>query len=148
MGGSLFYRVEQPSAATPEAVYDALMDLDHWKDWTPIISAASWEQPGAPGTGEGGIRRVRLGALTVREQIVGGTRPHHQAYTMLTNSARLPTIDNYRAFISIDERPNGSLITWTGTYTSRIPGLGQPLQSVVRWVIARSAAGLARLAEG
>ena len=148
MVGSFSYRVEQSSAARPEAVYDALMDLDHWKDWTPIISAASWEQPGAPGTGEGGIRRVRLGALTVREQIVGGTRPHHQAYTMLTNNAGLPTIDNYRADVSIDERPNGSLITWKATYTSRIPGLGKPIQFVIRSVIARAAAGLARQAEG
>jgi hypothetical protein len=147
MSRTLSYRVKQPSNADPRAVYDALMDVERWPKFMPTVTAASWERPGAPDSGEGGIRRLRMGVLTVREEIVGGTQPHHQTYIMLSNSGpRL--IDEYQADISIDERPNGSLITWTATFTSRVPGLGKPLQSLIHLVIARSAAALARQAEG
>jgi hypothetical protein len=147
MARSCSYRVQQLSTAHPAAVYDALMDIEHWPNFMPTVSAAVWEQRGAPDTAEGGIRCVRMGVLTVREQIVGGTRPHHQTYKMLSSSG-IPAIQDYRADIRIDERTNGSLITWTGTFASRVPGLGKPLQLLIRALIARSAAALARQAEG
>lgn len=147
MARSCSYRVEQLSTAHPAAIYDALMDIERWPNFMPTVSAAVWEQRGAPDTAEGGIRCVRMGLLTVREQIVGGTQPHHQTYIMLSNSgARV--IGDYQADISIDERPNGSLITGTATFTSRVHGLGRPLQSLIHLVIGRSAAALARQAEG
>ena len=147
MAGSFSYRVEQPSNADPAVVYDVLMDVERWPDFMPTVSAAAWERCGAPDTGEGGIRRLRMGVLTVREQIIGGTRPHRQTYTMLSNSG-LPVIGDYTAEIYIDARPNGCLIAWTATFASRVPGLGKPLQFVLRAVVARSAAALARQAEG
>jgi hypothetical protein len=147
MARSCSYRVEQPSNADPTAVYEALMHVEGWPNFMPTVAAASCERPGAPDTGEGGIRRLRMGVLTVREQIVGGTQPHHQTYIMLSNSGPR-VIGDYQADISIDERPNGSLITWTATFTSRVHGLGKPLQSLIHLVIARSAAALARQAEG
>jgi len=109
MAGSFSYRVEQPSNADPAVVYDVLMDVERWPDFMPTVSAAAWERCGAPDTGEGGIRRLRMGVLTVREQIIGGTRPHRQTYTMLSNSG-LPVIGDYTAEIYIDARPNGCLI--------------------------------------
>jgi len=147
MAGSFSYRVEQPSNADPAVLYDVLMDVERWPGFMPTVSAAAWERRGSPDTGEGGIRRLRMGMLTVREQIIGGMRPHRQTYTMLSNSG-LPVIGDYQAEINIDPRPNGCLITWTATFASPVPGLGKPLQFVIRAVIARSAAALARQAEG
>jgi Polyketide cyclase / dehydrase and lipid transport len=149
MAGSLSCRVERPSSADPASVYDALMDVERWPDWMPNIVAASWERGGAPDTGEGGIRRTRMRtgvgrALNLREQIIGGTRPHHHAYRLLSE---VLGINDYNAEVLIEERPNGCLITWTATFASRIPGVGKIQQFAMRSVVTRVAAALAREAE-
>jgi hypothetical protein len=148
MKRSFSYRIEQPSTATPVAVYDTLIDVERWPDWVPFLVAASWERRGAPDTGEGGIRRTRsrmLGApLNLREEILGGTRPHHHSYNLLSNALG---INNYRAAVHIEERPDGCQITWTATFSSLIPGLGKPLQILTRSHIKRLAAALAREAQ-
>ena len=114
-------RVEQPSTATPASVYDVLMDLDRWSDFMPGVSAASWEVRGAPDTGVGGVRRMRLVLGVTRDHIVDGTRPHHHAY-----AATFPwyvPLKDYRGEIGIEDRPNGSVIVWTASCTPRIPAL-------------------------
>jgi ribosome-associated toxin RatA of RatAB toxin-antitoxin module len=35
MNGSLSCRVERPSKAKPEAIYDLLMDLERWPEFMP-----------------------------------------------------------------------------------------------------------------
>jgi Polyketide cyclase / dehydrase and lipid transport len=145
VAGSLSYQVEQLSSADPVVVYDVLMDVERWPDWMPTVSAASWERRGASETGEGGIRRVRMGGLIVREQIVSGARPHHQTYAALLPG--FSPIKDIRSDIRIDARPNGCLITWAATFAARIPGLGIPVRFGMRSLIARVAAALAREAE-
>jgi hypothetical protein len=81
--------------------------------------------------------------LTVREKIIAGTRPRHQAYTLLSG---VPVKD-YKAEIFIEGRSNGCIVTWTATFSSRIPALGKPLQLALRAGVWRAAAALAREAE-
>jgi hypothetical protein len=145
MPTSVSCRVEQPSTATPASVYDVLMDLDRWSDFMPGVSAASWEVRGAPDTGVGGIRRIRLVLGVTRDRIVDGTRPHHHAY-----AAALPwyvPLKDYRGDIRIEDRPNGSLIVWTASCTPRIPGLRRNLNQSLQKNYARLAAALAQEAE-
>lgn len=111
MKGPLSCRVEQLSSAEPGAIYDLLMDIEHWPDFLPTVSAASWERRGDPDTGRGGIRRIRIGLSVVRDTIVDGTRPCHHAYI-----ASLPWymgLSDYRGDIRIEDRPDGSRITWS-----------------------------------
>jgi hypothetical protein len=145
MSGSLSCRVERLSSAYPAVVYDVLMDVERWSDWMPTVSAASWERQGEPDSGRGGIRRVRTGISVTRDRVVGGMRPHHHAY-----AASLPRywpLKDYRGDVRIEDRPNGSLIIWTVTCESRIPGLGKSLQSRLCAVYTRLAAALAQEAE-
>jgi len=138
-------RVEHPSTATPASVYDVLMDLDRWSDFMPGVSAASWEVRGAPDTGVGGIRSMRLVLGVTRDRIVDGTRPHHHAY-----AAAFPwyvPFKDYRGDIRIEDRPNGSLIVWTASCTPRIPGLRHHLNQSLQRSYTRLAAALAREAE-
>lgn len=139
-------RVEQPSTATPASVYDVLMDLDRWSDFMPGVSAASWEVRGAPGTGIGGIRRMRLGLGVTRDRIVDGTRPHHHAYVATLPWYQQVLLKDYRGDIRIEDRPSGSLIVWTASCTPRIRGLRNLNQSLQR-SYARLAAALAQEAE-
>jgi Polyketide cyclase / dehydrase and lipid transport len=137
-------RVEQQSTATPASVYDVLMDLDRWSDFMPGVSEASWEVRGAPDTGVGGIRWMRLVLGVTRDHIIDGSRPHRHAY-----AAAFPwyvPLEDYRGEIGIDDRPNGCLIAWTVSCTPRIPGLRNLNRSLQR-SYARLAAALAQEAE-
>jgi hypothetical protein len=145
MPTSVSVRVEQPSTATPASVYDVLMDLDRWPQFMPGVSAASWEVQGAPDTGVGGIRRMRLVLGVTRDRIVDATRPHHQAYAA-TFPWYVPFKD-YRGDIRIEDRPNGSLIVWKASCTPRIPGLLRSLNQSLQKSYSQLAAALAREAE-
>jgi hypothetical protein len=147
MTGSLSCRVEQLSSAKPAEIYDLLMDVERWSDWMPTVSAASWERRGEPDTGRGGVRRMRIGLSVIRDRIVDGTRPHHQAY-----AASLPwymPLKDYRGDIRIEEGPNGCRIIWMVTCASRIPGLSKKsMKSRLEASYTRLAAALAHEAEG
>ena len=145
MSAPVCCRIEQLSRAKPASVYDVLMDFDRWSDWMPTVSAASWERQGAPDTGVGGIRRVRVGLSVTHDRIVEGTKPHHHAYAVT-----LPwytPLKNYRGDVRIDDRPSGCLIVWTATCASRIPGLERFIQSRLHATYTRIAAALAQEAE-
>jgi hypothetical protein len=137
--------VEQIAIAKPAVVYDVLMDVERWPEWMPTVSTASWERQGAPDTGEGGVRRVRAGLTWSRDSVIGGTRPHHHAYSAAL-SAFSPLRD-YLGDVRIEERPDGSVIIWTVTCTSRIPGLAKVIHKKLDSVYTRVAAALAQEAE-
>ena len=138
-------RAEQLSTAKPVAVYDVLMDVERWSDFLPPVSAASWERHGEPDTERGGIRWMRIGHSVVRDTIVDGTRPRHQAYV-----ASLPWymgLKDYRGDIRIEDDPNGCRIIWTVRCTPRVPGFGNFMQSRIGASYARLAEALAHEAE-
>lgn len=145
MATTLSFRVEQLSNAEPTALYDKFLEVESWPKWMPTVSTASWERQGAPVTNIGGIRRVRMNGSTVRDEITGGSRPNHHTY--LTSLPPVWPVKNYRGDIRIDERPNGSLITWTARFESPVPGLGRPLRLMLRNLITRLAAALAEESE-
>ena len=126
-------------------LYDTFLDVESWPRWMPTVSAACWERRGAPVTGIGGIRRIRMNGSTVRDEITGGSRPSHHAYT--TTLPGFWPVKDYRGDIRIDELPDGSRITWTATFASPVPGLGKPLRFTLRTLITRLAAALAKRAE-
>ncbi|OBK32349.1 hypothetical protein A5658_16730 [Mycobacterium sp. 1245111.1] len=136
-------RVEQSSAASAASVYDALMDLDRWPDFMPGISAASWEVRGAPDTGVGGVRKMRIGIGVTRDRIVDGTWPHHHAYVATFPWYQRVLLKDYHGDIRIDDRPEGSLIVWTASCTPRVPGI-RNLQQTLQRSYARLAAALAQ----
>lgn len=145
MSASVSCRVEQSSKAKPASVYDVLLDFESWSDWMPTVSAASWELRGAPDTGVGGIRRVRVGLSETHDRIVQGARPHHHAYEV-TLPWYVPLKD-YRGDVRIQDRPSGSLIVWTATCRSRIPGLHRLVRSNLHATYTRIVAALAEEAE-
>jgi hypothetical protein len=145
MAESVSCRAEQSSSANPAVVYGVLMDFARWSDWMPTVSAASSELRGAPDTGLGGIRRVRVGPTVTHDRIMEGTKPHHHAYAV-TLPWYVPLKD-YRGDVRIEDRPSGSLIVWTATCTPRIPGLRRLFQSNLQATYSRVAAALAREAE-
>jgi Polyketide cyclase / dehydrase and lipid transport len=148
MAKSCSFRVERPSGATPQAVYDTLVDVDHWTEWVPSLIEGSWERSGAPDSGVGGVRKTRsrlLGMMVeLREEILDGSRPHLHSYNVLSPPR---AFNDYKATVVIEPRPDGCVIVWSGTFTCLVSGLGRLLQAAIRWHIGRLAAALAQAAE-
>jgi len=80
-------QVMQWTKAEPEVVYDLLMDVERWSDWVPMVTTASWEQPGEPDTALRGVRRVRNGISVTLDKITGGRNriitPTHQRFRVV-----------------------------------------------------------------
>jgi hypothetical protein len=145
MGEPVSYRVEQRSTAAPATVYDVLMDFDRWSEWAPTVSAASWENRGASGSGAGGVRRVRVGLSVTRDRIVAAERPHHHAYEVAL--PWIAPVKDYAADVRIENQAAGSLIVWAVTCTPRIPGTHRLIEFGLRTTYTRVVKALAREAE-
>jgi len=117
---SASYEVTEHSAAPPEKVFDLLADGAGWSAWAgPMVIRSWWERQGEgdPG-GVGAIRRLGLGALSSREEIVEYDAPRRLAYVWLT---KFPVRD-YRADVRLEPEGSGTRIEWSGTFTPAFPG--------------------------
>jgi uncharacterized membrane protein len=137
------FRIEQRSAASPQQLYEVILDVERWPDWMGGVRRAKWEKQGAPGTGVGGVRRFGAPGLSIREEILAGEPPTHHSYTILSG---MP-VKNHRGDVRFDDRPGGSRIIWDVTFDSRIPLLGGILRRMLQSTITKGAAALAVEAE-
>ena len=126
------YHVDGYSEAPPEVVFDVLVDGPGWAGWAPGLKAASYECEGEPAPhGAGAIRRFGAGKGPVsREQVVAYDRPGYFSYVSL--SGPLPWHD-YRSEVRLTPGPAGvgTRIDWTGSFRSRMPGLGTFIHRMV-----------------
>jgi hypothetical protein len=138
------YVVEARSAAAPEVVFDVLADAPHWQEWAgPAVPRSSWEA-GAPAGGTGAVRRLGLGPLSSREEIVEHDRPHRLAYVLRSGEG----LHHYRAMVDLQAQPDGGThIVWSGTVETGVPGLAGPLIALFRRLVGGFATRLARQAE-
>jgi hypothetical protein len=140
----MLFRIEQTSAASPQQLYDVVLDVERWPDWMRGVRGARWEKHGAPGTGVGGVRRfVEAPGLSIREEILAGQPPGRHSYTILSG---MP-VKNHRGDVRFDHRPGGSQITWDVSFDSRIPLLGRILRRLMESTISKAASDLAVEAE-
>jgi uncharacterized protein YndB with AHSA1/START domain len=138
------FTVEAHSAATPEMVFDVLADGSRWQEWAgPAVPRSSWAD-GSPAGGLGSVRRLGLGLLSSREEIVEYDRPHRLAYVLRSGQA----LHHYRATVDLHEAPEGGTrIVWSGTVESPIPGATGALTAFFRTLVTGFASRLARRAE-
>ena len=138
------YSVLARSAAPPEAVFAVLADGARWSEWAgPLAPKSSWEREGAsePG-GVGAIRKLGSWPVFSREEIVAYDPPKHLAYTLLSG---MP-VNNYRADVELTPDGAGTVITWSGHFTAKIPGTGPLFAAFFRRVVGGFAKRLAATA--
>lgn len=127
---SASFVVRARSAAPPQAVFALLADAPAWQEWAgPFVPRARWE-PGTRG-GRGAVRRLGLGPLTVREQVVEHQPPTAFSYVLLT-AVRW---HGYRADVELSEDRGGTRILWTGRLSSPVPGLARALEPGFRLLV-------------
>jgi hypothetical protein len=136
------YAVDVSSSAPPEVVFAVLVDAPAWSTWVPLVSRSTYERQGDPAPhGVGAVRRLgaRLGPVS-REQVVAFEEPTRFAYEL--RSGPLP-LRGYRSEVRLRPEGQGTHISWSGSFTTRVPGLG----AVMRRLMARYAEALAAEAE-
>ena len=140
---SASFVVTARSAAPPEAVFALLADAPAWQEWAgPLVPQARWE-PGTRG-GRGAVRRLGLGPLAAREQVVEHRPPAAFSYVLLT-AVRW---HGYRADVELSQdESGGTRIRWTGRLSSPVPGLAAVLEPVFRLMVQDFARRLAAAAE-
>src|SRR3954447_5980112 len=76
------YHVVGHRTAAPDTVLAVLADGAGWSRWAgPIVVKSWWEREGTPAPGGvGAIRRLGLGKLSSREEIVEYDAPPHPAH--------------------------------------------------------------------
>src|SRR3954453_3497058 len=106
------YVVEAHSSASPEAVFAVLADAPTWQQWAgPAVPRSSWEA-GSPAGGIGAVRRLGLGPLSSREEIVEQDPPHRLAYVLRSAEG----LHHYRASVDLQSLPGGGThLVWSGT---------------------------------
>jgi uncharacterized protein YndB with AHSA1/START domain len=136
--------VESDSSAPPETVFAILADGSRWQDWAgPVVPRSSWASGSPPG-GVGAVRRLGLGPLSSREEIVEHDPPHRLAYALRSGEQ----LHHYRAAVDLHRQPGGGThIVWSGVVESTVPGLARALGPVLKKLVAGFARRLARYAE-
>ena len=136
--------VEHRSAADSAAVFAVLADGSRWQDWAgPAVPRSSWDAASPPG-GLGAVRRLGLGRLSSREEIVEFDPPHRLAYVLRSGEA----LHHYRASVDLRAQPGGGTqLVWSGSVETAVPGLAYVLSRLFRTLVAGFARRLARYAE-
>lgn len=142
--GAAGFVVRAHCAAAPERVFALLEDAPAWQVWAgPFVPRARWES-GTTGT-VGAVRRLGVGLLSAREQVVRHEPASAFSYALLT--AR--RWHGYRADIDLEPAAGGgTLLTWAGRLVSPVPGLAALLRPLFRLLVAGFARRLALAAEG
>ena len=140
---SASFVVRARSAAPPDTVFALLADAPSWQEWAgPFVPQARWEA-GTPG-GAGAVRRVGLGPLSVREQVVEHSPPQAFSYVLLT----AVWWHGYRADVRlVEDEHGGTRVEWAGRLSSPIPGLAGLLLPAFRHLVDGFAARLVTRAE-
>src|SRR4051795_7824705 len=123
MSDRLEFAVEARSLAAPEQVFAVLVDVPRWQEWAgPVVPRSSYEREGVPAPGGvGAIRRLGIGPLGSREEIVGYEPPKWLSYVLLDGQKR----HGYRADVDLELLDGGGTrICWSGSFRPPVPGSG------------------------
>lgn len=137
-------RSETTSGAPIEAVWHLLSTVETWPTWSLHRVARLEREGSATPNGLGAIRVLgRTSSKVNREEVVAFDAPTHFAYRLLSG---LP-VEGYRADVRLAPGPDGGTrISWASGFDKRGPA-GWYYQALIRWVVKRWSADLAKAAE-
>lgn len=136
------YRVSAVAHAPAGSVWALVATTSRWPEWSGIPRASVERQGNPPPDGVGAIRRLGLGPMGSREEIVAWDPPHHMAYTILSGFP----VRGYRAEVQLTAGPGpgDTTVTWSGRYDARWPATGPVVDAVLRVMMRRFVTRLCR----
>lgn len=108
------------SAATPEQVWQVLVDHEHMSDWSPYKTSEVIHRP-PDGAEVGTVRKLSGGplGLAVTETVVAAEPGYRLEYT----AEGAPATKFFHGFVTLERTPgNGTRITWEAQFRSPAPG--------------------------
>ena len=127
------FALELRSSAVPARLFALLADAPSWPDWFRPARRVEWVDGRV-----GGVRRVVIGPVAVREAILEEQAPAHHAYRICS----VVPVRDHRADVWFLDQGDGSRIRWTTSFTPRVPGTGRLLRWALRLGVERLARAL------
>lgn len=141
--GRWSYAISARSSAPPEEVWPLLGEAHRWQDWS-FLTRSELIQAGQPvADGVGARRRFTSHGIGSTEEVVVWDPPRHLAYSILKGFP----VRHYRADVVLEPDGSGTLINWSGTFDTKVPGTGPLLVLILRSMMSRFATAAARYAE-
>lgn len=136
------YRVTGVARAPAATVWSLVATTSRWPEWSGIPHASVERQGDPPPDGVGAVRRLGMGPLGSREEIVAWDPPHHMAYTILSGFP----VRGYRAEVQLAPGPGvgETTVTWSGRYDARWPLTGPLVDGALRALMGRFVRRLCR----
>ena len=121
-------RAEVTLKASPADVWRVLNETEQWPAWFDgmkfaRVTSSSWD-------GLGSTRQVKVGPLTVDEQMVAWKEERQWGFFATAVSGTGPTVKRLLEVVDIEPVGTGSKLTYTGAF-DLVPWL-RPLRSVVK----------------
>ncbi|WP_083393100.1 SRPBCC family protein [Curtobacterium sp. MMLR14_010] len=130
------------SALSPSEIWEYLIDARSWPRWGTVDELVIAQSAGLSPDGHdkvGAVRAFRTGKITTSERIIE-LRPGR---LFVYGDAVNPVMSDYRAEIQLSPVANGgTLITWSGRYTTPFP-TGLFLRPFLRRTMRKMVHGLA-----
>jgi hypothetical protein len=137
------FEVTATSTAPVEVLWPLVGDAERWKEWS-FLTHSGLDRAGSPvPDGVGAIRRFTSHGVGSREEVVVWEPPHHLGYVILSGFP----VRNYRADLVLVAEGDGSRITWSASFDTKIPGTGRLMREVLHHIIGRFTAGVVRAGE-
>ena len=131
------------SSAPVDVVWPLIGEARRWKEWSFLDRSDLVETGDPPPDGVGAIRRFTRFGIGSQEEVVVWDPPHHLGYTMLKGFP----VRHYRADVRCTADGSGTMIRWSGTFDTLIPGTGHLTRAVLGRTISRFATGAAGYAD-
>ena len=129
--------------APRQVVWDVMTDHPRYVSWTSA-RRVTMERTGTPApNGVGAVRVFDSGPMKVREEVMEFEPPSRMVYRLASG---LPVHD-YRSEMRLDEEDGVTVLTWSSTFTPRIPLTGGAFTRLMRGAVDRFAAGIKAAAE-
>ena len=128
------------SSAPVDAVWPLIGEAGRWKEWS-FLDRSDLVETGHPAPdGVGAVRRFTRYGIGSREEVVAWDPPHHLGYTVVKGFP----VRRYRADVRCTPDGTGTLIRWSATFDTKIPGTGHLMMAVLKLVVTRFATAAAR----
>ena len=126
--------------APPDQVWPLLAEVARWPDWS-FVTRGTLVRQGAPEPdGVGAVRHLTVLGVGSHEEVLAVNPPTHLAYTIRSGFP----VRNHRADVTLAPDGTGTRLTWTARFDPVIPGAGPVTDLLMRAVLGRFAAMLAR----
>lgn len=123
-------KLELDFAVPPETLWAAIADHESMTKW---VGARVRLIARGDAQGVGAVRRVRIGATSVDEEVVYADAPRRLVYRVVRGAL----LSHHRGEVLIEPTSTGSHLTWSIRMVTPVPGLSRALSRVIGLGVGR-----------